>query len=324
MKKRNPYNTITFIVFATLITTSLTFFTFADNTDLTLFEDFDRDGISNAEEETLGTNPRIADTDNDGYSDGVEIESGYNPLVPAPGDRIVQEKEPVKFAITPSQTKNVTKKISEDVASYIADAQETGATDITSDDFSIAISEAIEQEVEFTETSPIDISEINIKERDCNDLSDRECVEVTREDIVEYFTAISYVFVSNFPPGFFDKPTDVFQTEIMTQLNSFSGSLTEFSYFEDLAQNALSAEEQMSSVTVPEEVLDIHTQGIYLLRYAGNIYEAGDYKKVSTDATPMIATLAQMQGLITLSTEFQENVTQKLTEYEIEDIFFEF
>ncbi len=324
MKKNNSYNILTFTVFICLIVTSLTFFTFADDTNLTLFEDFDRDGISNSEEATLGTNPRIADTDGDGYSDGVEVESGYNPLIPAPGDRIMQEKEPVKFSVTPSHTDNVTKKISENVVSYIADAQEAGESDITSEEFSEVITKAIEKEVNFTQTEPVDISEIDVEKINCDGLSKKECKEKTREEIIEYFTTISYIFVSNFPQGYFNKSVDTFQTEIMSHLSAFSGSLTEYTYFEDLAENTLAAEEQMHNISVPEEMLDIHAEGLYLLRYAGDIYKSGDYKHVTTDAAPMIASLAQLQGLLDLSTQFQEHATQKLAEYDIEDIFFDF
>lgn len=41
--------------------------------------DFDKDGLSDAEELKLGTNPYKANTDGDGYSDKEEIEKGYNP-----------------------------------------------------------------------------------------------------------------------------------------------------------------------------------------------------------------------------------------------------
>ncbi len=323
MKKKKSYNTINFFIFAILITASLTFFTFANDTDLTLFEDFDRDGISNSEEKTLGTNPRIADTDGDGYSDGVEVESGYNPLVPAPGDRIVQEKEPIKFTVTPSETKNITKKISEDVVSYIADAQEAGESDITSEEFSAAISQAIEEEVEFATIEPINISDIDIKTQNCDDLSEDECKEMKREDAIEYFTSISYIFVSNFPQGFFDRPVESFQAEIMAQINTFSGSLNEYTYFENLAKNATKAESQMNEVAVPNDLLDIHSEGLSLIRYAKNIYESGDYKTVNYDATPMIASLAQMQGLLYQSIEFNDKVARKMEEYDIESSLFD-
>ncbi len=42
--------------------------------------DFDKDGLSNAKEEELGTDFRKADTDGDGYSDYDEVQAGYNPL----------------------------------------------------------------------------------------------------------------------------------------------------------------------------------------------------------------------------------------------------
>jgi hypothetical protein len=42
-------------------------------------EDWDRDGISNAEEIGRGTNPFLADSDGDGAEDGVEIAEGADP-----------------------------------------------------------------------------------------------------------------------------------------------------------------------------------------------------------------------------------------------------
>ncbi|OGI25617.1 MAG: hypothetical protein A3J76_06095 [Candidatus Moranbacteria bacterium RBG_13_45_13] len=54
-----------------------------------LFLDSDQDGLTDQEERMIGTDPGRADTDGDGYSDGKEVESGYNPLKPSPGDKIV-------------------------------------------------------------------------------------------------------------------------------------------------------------------------------------------------------------------------------------------
>lgn len=41
--------------------------------------DTDGDGLTNSEEELLGTDPELADTDGDGFDDGVEVESYTNP-----------------------------------------------------------------------------------------------------------------------------------------------------------------------------------------------------------------------------------------------------
>lgn len=44
--------------------------------------DADVDGLSDPEEQLLGTNPAITDTDGDGFQDGAEVASGYDPTVP--------------------------------------------------------------------------------------------------------------------------------------------------------------------------------------------------------------------------------------------------
>jgi len=51
-----------------------------------VFVDSDGDGISDAEEERLGTDVLISDSDGDGFSDGDEIRSGFDPLRYSPGD----------------------------------------------------------------------------------------------------------------------------------------------------------------------------------------------------------------------------------------------
>ena len=54
-----------------------------------LLKDSDGDGLSDAEEIRLGTDPFNSDSDNDGFLDGVEYLIGYNPLKPGPADKIV-------------------------------------------------------------------------------------------------------------------------------------------------------------------------------------------------------------------------------------------
>lgn len=79
---------------ATLIATFAIFFwtlfAIAENKNgNSLFLDSDQDGLTDQEEQMLGTDPQNTDTDGDGYSDGKEVASGYNPLKSAPGDQIV-------------------------------------------------------------------------------------------------------------------------------------------------------------------------------------------------------------------------------------------
>ena len=45
-------------------------------------EDSDQDGLTDAKEAEIGTNPENPDTDGDGFSDGAEVEAGTDPLDP--------------------------------------------------------------------------------------------------------------------------------------------------------------------------------------------------------------------------------------------------
>ena len=76
---------------ASIVVFCTTYFALAENQSMTannLFLDSDQDGLTNQEEKMIGTDPYKSDTDSDGYSDGAEVQSGYNPLKPAPGDKL--------------------------------------------------------------------------------------------------------------------------------------------------------------------------------------------------------------------------------------------
>ena len=319
--KKYSYNTFSFIVFTILMIGTFSFFTFADDVNLSLIEDFDRDGLSNAEEKSLGTDPKKSDTDGDGYSDGVEIESGYNPLISAPGDRIMNPRKITTISPITTHTTNVTQQISEDVISHLADIQESGTTEITSEEFSNIISKSIDEEVDFVKAPQVELSEINVKIQDYDDLSENERYEQMREDVIEYSTALSYIFASNFPEGFFTNPTQDISSKLLLEFNNFAQTLTEYSFFTDMADSALAAKSQMYEVDVPEEMVPIHMRGLYLLNYTESLRSSESYKNASTDITPMISTLAQIQGLTTLLTEVQDMITEKLDKYEIDEAF---
>lgn len=56
-----------------------------------LDEDSDGDGLSNKEEERLGTSLSIPDSDGDGFLDGTEYITGFDPLDPSSADKIIYE-----------------------------------------------------------------------------------------------------------------------------------------------------------------------------------------------------------------------------------------
>jgi hypothetical protein len=325
MNKNRSYNTISFVVFVILLISTFSFFSFADeNTNLTLFEDFDKDGLSNTEEKTLGTDPNSKDTDGDGYSDGVEIESGYDPLIPAPNDKIIDDVDVSQNNQLSVPESNVTAKITKDVADFIVDAQENGKDAITPEELNEIVTKAVDEEVEFIDLPTVTTEDIKIKEETYNNLSEKQIDEKKREDAIEYFTTVSYVFISSFPPNFFEQSTDEFVSSMMQKINNYSTTLTDYSYFEEIAESALKAEAQLDDIDVPEDLAEVHLEAIRLLRSMGAIYSAGDYKKANTDIAPVIASLSQMNSLITSLIKFQDLVSQKFEEYEIEDEFLNF
>jgi hypothetical protein len=85
-------------------------FTQADLGGPNIFEDRDRDGLTDSEERALGTDPEKDDTDGDSYKDGAEVQSGYNPLIPAPGDKLIAvsttEKQTTKTELSEVEEEN--------------------------------------------------------------------------------------------------------------------------------------------------------------------------------------------------------------------------
>lgn len=63
--------------------------------------DDDRDGLTNAEEKLIGTNPQESDSDKDGYSDFLEVEFGYSPLS--------KEIEPLFSDLSGTETSAITR-----------------------------------------------------------------------------------------------------------------------------------------------------------------------------------------------------------------------
>lgn len=71
----------------------MTFFAMAESkNNNSLFLDSDQDGLTNKEEQAIGSDLQKTDTDGDGYSDSAEIRTCYNPLAAAPGDKMTSDQ----------------------------------------------------------------------------------------------------------------------------------------------------------------------------------------------------------------------------------------
>lgn len=315
---RLMYNMAALAVFGVIVSAACTLYVMADESKtLSLFEDFDQDGLSNGEEHAYGTDPHLADTDGDGYSDGVEVESGFDPLKPAPGDKIIKKENAIKIEPVHTATTNITQRVSESFVTYLADRQEAGVEYLDAQDFSDTVSKVVDEQVQFLKPEPMDIAALHIKNQDYDNMSSREKKEHIKQDTVEYFTSLSYIFINTFPPGYFDRAPEEVQKELSSYIAEYSTTLTSYGYFEDMARRATEAQKQMQGLTVPESLLEIHAETEYLLRFMEEIYKQGDYKKVQTDSVALIATLAQVQALLQQGAALQTKIEAVLTEQEL-------
>lgn len=74
--------------------------------------DYDGDGVSNALEEEIGTNPKVADSDLDGFNDLAELQAGTNPMLASsmpPGNTVIQMLPALELGYMPDMV-GVTQK----------------------------------------------------------------------------------------------------------------------------------------------------------------------------------------------------------------------
>ena len=136
----------------------------ASTTDAIVFDDADSDGLSNEEEKIYGADPDVADTDGDGYSDGVEIEGGFDPLKPAPGDRVTPDEVnvlEVSDAALNLGGVNLTEKASEELAAMVSEKEE--GSEITSEDLNTVMANVMAAGQEDIVLPEIDTKNLKIK-----------------------------------------------------------------------------------------------------------------------------------------------------------------
>lgn len=321
----------TFLIFLSLVILSFSFYSFAEensSTDKNIFLDSDQDGLSDAEEKTYGTDPQNSDTDGDSYSDGVEVKTGYNPLKPAPGDKIV--KEEVKIVSAPAPTvlgattdeNNLTQKVSDKMAELVEEKQ-NASTDLSEEptitvaDVQDVINEVMDQNLKEIPLPEVSVKDIKIKKQDYKKLSAEDAKNKKREDFANYASALFYIFSSNSPQPItsgsdINKVAQYFQEVLGAAVSNRSAS-----DLDDLEKSGDNIVEQLKDVEVPGEVADLHLQA---LRYA---LGAKEMKKLINppfnDPLQDAANLTQFSNFVTESTLFFEEMGQKLSDYGFTD-----
>jgi len=309
---------VTMFLFFSLLMVSTAFFVFADDTMSTknIFQDSDQDGLSNDEEKLYGTDPFVKDTDGDGYGDGVEVESGYNPLKPAPGDKIIQELPRAVSMVSEKQGDNLTQKASNEIVTILKNTGENNQ-EISLEDINTSVQKILSESATEIVLPEIDTKDIHIKKLPKN-LKTKERAAREKEDAVEYLTVIAYLMANNSPRTF---QTENDLENMLTNLSNDSISAVLSGNIDRLNPLSVRGEkilEELKNIEVPEKMLDTHVKALQMTQYALQLQR--DLKPSQEDPLGQIAVLAKTQGFFGSVTVFMEEVHQKLVEYGIEEI----
>jgi hypothetical protein len=314
----------TLLIFVALVVAGFSVHAIAQNnssSNKNIFADSDQDGLSDQEELAYGTDPNLPDTDMDGYSDGIELKSGYDPLKPAPGDKIVSssnklETEGVGGEQEVAVNENLTQELSAGVASLISNAN-SGDGNVNLADIDELVQNTLNSKISFEDLPDVDESLIKIKKQNYSSLSDEKREEREKEDAVEYLTAVSYLAINNLPYSISsEKDIKTFANDFMSQVETFSTSLSNVSYFEELAGKAEGSMDQLQEIEVPENFLELHIKGLKILKYAVSLGD--EVKPDSSDPIETIANLSKVEGLLTLVSDFTQEVESEFSELGIQ------
>jgi len=315
---------VSFFLFFALLSMSFTFFVMADDqvTSKNIFQDSDQDGLSNDEEALYKTDPLNKDTDGDGYMDGVEIESGYDPLKPAPGDKLVagpgvrDEKETTAVA---QGTVTLTDQVTEQVAGLVQSKMEEDAGAVTIEDINATVENIMNQSDQEVILPEVSKDEIKIKEVPSK-LKGTKRAEQEKEDAVEYLTVMAYILANNSPKKFHSE-NDLSSLLVSIGTESMTAVTTgNDKFLGNLAKMGEKILSETKDIEVPESMVELHMKALKLARYATQLKDEMGGNEGGTDPMGTIASLSKVQGFLGVVADFSGEIYSKMTEYGIKEI----
>lgn len=319
---------ITFLVFFLLLISCFSFALIAqeNSNGENIFLDSDQDDLSDEKEALYKTDPKNPDSDGDGYSDGSEVKSGYDPMKPAPGDRLATASTTSTTATSTSSSsstnpENLTAEISNKIAEMVSSGESSKGFDMNS--INTLIEESISSNVTFNELPKIDESTIKILAQNYSGYGEEKQARKKKEDNEKYLSAIFYIITNNLPHSIDSKEAmEDFTNEILTKIPSIvSTSDSGMSYFTDLADDGAVMLEKLNELEVPQDMLEIHKKGLQLATYAVSLKE-----KVVIDNNDPIASLVSLsavENIMVLSNDFLTEAEAKLEELNLTDFVLE-
>lgn len=311
----------TFLFFGLLIF-SVAFFISAENRSSAqnIFLDSDQDGLSNEEEKLYGTDSFEKDTDGDGYSDGVEVESGYDPLKPAPGDKIVavggDNLSQDASEATEVDEDNITKLVSSEIANVLKNSEE--GDELSLDQINESIQEMLSGQSAEIVLPEINVEDIKLKKAPSKKLSDEEYKKEERKDILEYLTVVSFILANHSPKQFQsqDELNLLFQAVASDSVSALSSG--NLAILDSLSETGEKVIDELREVEVPEAMLEIHIKALKLSHFALQLKK--DLKHQDDDPLGQILSLSQIQGFIAATLTFTNEIEEEFSKHGIDFI----
>lgn len=269
--------------------------------------DSDCDGLTNAEEKLYGTDPNNPDTDGDGYSDGVEVKSGYDPLKPAPGDKIVKSATSSNNSTTISSVESsgasLTDSFAQDLKTFVASK---GNTAISNTDVNNFVTENLASKtgahITLDSLPDVDQSQIKILKQNYSALSEADRKIKLQQDATAYYTKIIYILISNAPKAMVtNSDFDAFRQDFFEHMATLASTNPDFAYFSDLGVRIDLALVQINEIEVPESMLPMHIKALRIIR---GFLALRDMNSDVTDPIAKMALLSKIQDLTTLATDY--------------------
>lgn len=336
MKTKTKDNKV--IVFVGLLVAAFVLFNFvgADEDALNYFQDRDGDGLSDTEEKALGTDWQNEDTDGDGYTDGVEVSSGFNPLIPAPGDRFAESEgvRGVEVKGIKKERKNLTQEFIEKLKNRksvaldtfqevsgetglvtdLTEIQKLKNTSLTKEDIDNLTQETlagsdIDEEIGIIEEGKFKILPKVVAK------STKKKNKAIKKELEEYLAVTGFVMVNSLPfkvdeNSDFNEKLDKFMRSIGDDIVTGSRMETKNS-----KNNLGKAFGELMEVEVPYVVKDVHIRSLSLIKYLLAQDESVVFSK--DDPIAMGLMIGRLQSVMNKMQDAQDELDGILLKYDV-------
>jgi len=286
----------------------------------------------------------LEDTDGDGYMDGVEVESGYDPLKPAPGDKLIIQNDPVVAGELvennlESDEENLGINLTEEFLSQLEEqkAEELKLLQEVSDNPLAVTDENILSQLQSASISNIDIEKIFeetfnsidvVEEMDmmmeedfvimdeAEEDDEEKKKEIEKKQIEEYLVKVGFLLATNSPIELDEsKELSTLAMSFVNDINSYV-DMGNTKKLKEYKEQGTVIVDKLKEIEIPYVMKDLHIAGVSLFDYLINSVEE-DNLTDRDDPMKMMVSLGRLQAVLGEFENLKTKTENLLEEYEI-------